>query len=155
MRLMKNHLIVYYSRTGTSEKVAQKLQERLECEMERVTDKINRKGASGYIRAGKEALSKQVNKLIDVQYNPADYHQIIFITPIWANRASTPIYSYWHAYKDVIHRYSIITVSGTSDGDGIVKTAETILKSPPTNTQFLYTKQVKKGDYILEGFHIL
>jgi len=44
-------LIVYYSRTGMNEKLAKILQEKLDCEMEKIEEFEDRRGILGSLRA--------------------------------------------------------------------------------------------------------
>jgi hypothetical protein len=51
-------LVVYYSRTGNTEKVALELANELNADIERIIDTKDRSGAIGYLVAGKETTQK-------------------------------------------------------------------------------------------------
>lgn len=53
-----NILITYYSRTHITEKVALKLKEELNCDLEQIIDKKNRSSFFSYIKSGFEAARK-------------------------------------------------------------------------------------------------
>jgi len=57
---MKNVLIVYYSRSGHTEKVVTKLAEILGADVEKLVDLKNRKGILGFIIGGKDATLKSL-----------------------------------------------------------------------------------------------
>ncbi len=90
-----NALVVYYSRTGTTRKVAEKLASLLRCVSEEIHDTTNRKGKLGWLRAGKDATSKKLTKLETVNNDPASYDIVIIGTPIWNHTLSTPIRTYF------------------------------------------------------------
>src|SRR3989338_8550287 len=77
-------LIVYYSRTGTTKKVAEELADRLKADKEEIIDKKNRKGPIGYMIAGKDAMRKKLTKINELKKNPENYDLLVIGTPIWA-----------------------------------------------------------------------
>jgi len=152
---MDRNLIVFYTRTGISKKVAQKLCARLGCEVDEIYDNDNRKGVVGFISAGKEALNKHIGTIQGDYHNPERYEHIIFITPIWASVSATPIRSYWKKYKYDINHYSIITTSGSSEADDVIKEAEQVIGKPPAKTQSIFKKHIKSNSYALDDFNII
>lgn len=56
-------LIVYYSRTGTTKKVAEILSVKLKADLTELVDMQDRSGLSGYIRSGYEAVIKKERPL--------------------------------------------------------------------------------------------
>jgi flavodoxin len=77
-----NALVTYYSRTGTTRKVAEKLASFLNCVSEEIHDTTNRKGILGWLSAGKDATSKKLTKLEKVNNDPASYDIVIIGIPI-------------------------------------------------------------------------
>ena len=55
---MKN-LVVYYSRTGRTKKIAKEIQERLNADIEEIHDVKNREGILGWLSAGRDAGTKK------------------------------------------------------------------------------------------------
>lgn len=52
-------LIAYYSRTGNNEKLVNELRAKLECDIEKIVDTVNRKGVWGWIKGGRDASRKK------------------------------------------------------------------------------------------------
>jgi len=52
-------LVVYYSRTGNTKFVAEKIAQELGADIEEVIDKKNRFGLINYLRAGGDALRRK------------------------------------------------------------------------------------------------
>jgi len=77
-------LVVYYSRTGTTKKVAEELSKKLKADSKELIDLKNRKGAVGYILAGSDATLKKKTKLKKTRKDPGKYECIIIGTPVWA-----------------------------------------------------------------------
>ena len=111
-------LIVYYSRTGTTKKVAEQIAHRLGAKSEEIIDLKKRKGPIGYIVAGKDATQKKHTKLGPYNKNPKDYDVIIIGTPIWAWTITPAVRTYLHDHKNVLKNKSLAffcTMGGSGD----------------------------------------
>jgi hypothetical protein len=75
--------IVYFTRTGTSKGVVEKLSNKLSCEAIQVTDNMNWKGIIGFIKAG---YYSQKNKSVEIKIhgNLDDAEEFIVVSPLWA-----------------------------------------------------------------------
>ena len=90
--LMKT-LIVFYSITGTTRKVAHEIQKLLKADEEELIDK-NRSGPVGYLQAGKEATLEKLTEIKPIQKDPKKYDLVIIGTPIWAYNMCSAIRTY-------------------------------------------------------------
>lgn len=70
-------LIVYYSRTGTTKKVAGEISRLLKCDVEEIVDMKSRAGALGFVAAGKDAFLKKMTKIKGIKKNPGNYDLIV------------------------------------------------------------------------------
>ena len=87
-------LVVFYSRTGATKKVAVEIAESLKCDIEEIIDLHNRKGAIGYLKSGMHATLKKPAKIKKSRKNPASYGTVIIGTPIWSFNVSSPVRAY-------------------------------------------------------------
>ncbi|MFH1248895.1 MAG: NAD(P)H-dependent oxidoreductase [archaeon] len=83
-------LVVYYSRTGTTKKVASEIASILKCGIEEIIDLKNRSGPIGWINAGRDGMKKILSDISRIKKNPADYDLVIIGTPIWGGNVSPP-----------------------------------------------------------------
>jgi flavodoxin len=109
-----NVLIMYYSRTGKTRKIAEKIKEKLSAEVDEIKDIINRNGFLGWLSAGRDAVGKKLTEIKNVDKNPADYNVVILGSPTWNNSLSTPIRTYIDKYGESLKHVAIFS---TSDGD--------------------------------------
>ena len=88
-------LILYYSQTGTTEKVAQELQNRLNADMELIVLENPYTGTYGetIARVGKERESGLLPKLLPLKADIAKYDTIFLGFPIWYGTYAMPIAS--------------------------------------------------------------
>lgn len=138
-------LIAYYSRTGITKKVAEKLAGALNCEIEEVKDLKNRKGVLGYLLSGREAMQKTL-PAVEFAKSPADYDLVIVGTPIWGWDMSSPIRSYLEKNKGQIKKAAFFcTMSGSGDEKAFRNMGE-IIKAEPLAVMGLKTIEATKGD---------
>ena len=77
----KKILVVFYSRTGNTKKVAQDIAQSLGADVEQLIDKKDRSGALGYMGAGKDASKEMLADIEPIKYDPAKYDLIVMGTP--------------------------------------------------------------------------
>jgi flavodoxin len=77
-----NYKVVYFSRTGKSNRVAKKLADKLSCEAIQITDNINWNGILGFIKCGYYSL---FDKDVDININGdiENSSEFILISPLW------------------------------------------------------------------------
>ena len=140
-----NALVAYYSRTGTTRKVAEELVSLLKCVSEEIHDTKNRKGILGYLSAGKDATSKNLTKLKKVNNDPASYDIVIIGTPTWSHTLSTPIRTYLTQYKDRFKKVAFFCTHQYTDGSPFEEMESTCGKTPVA-TLMLHSKKELEGD---------
>lgn len=140
-------LIVFYSRTGTTRKVAEKLAEIIGEETEEIIDAKNRSGAKGYLLAGRDAMRKRLTELKAVGKNPAEYDLVIIGTPIWAWTVSAPVRTFLEKYKDNLNRVAFFCTMGGSGDKNAFSEMEKISGKKPLASLALTAKEVMHGEY--------
>ena len=88
---MSNCLCIYYSRTGNTRAVMEKIAELLDAELLEITDGKARKGVVGFVAAGLDAMKKTPEALMPFQtkHPLGQYDEIVLATPVWAGRCSS------------------------------------------------------------------
>jgi flavodoxin len=137
-------LVVYYSRTGTTKKVAERIVQDLGCETEQLFDTKNRKGPLGYMGAGKDSSTKRLTELKPIQKNPGAYELVVIGTPIWAWKMSTPIRTYIQMYKNKFANVAFFITCIGKPTDTLQE-METLIGKRPVSTLLLTRKDFKEG----------
>lgn len=89
-----NGLVVYYSRTGKTKFVAEKIAYELKADIEEVVDLKNRDGWFGFLKAGFDATLGRETKIGEMRKSPRDFDLIVVGTPVWNSRPSSAIRTY-------------------------------------------------------------
>lgn len=130
-------LIAYYSLTGTTAKVAKKIQENLNCEIEEIEDLKDRSGALGYLKSCIDAIRKKPADIKTVEKDPSDYDLVIIGTPIWAGTMANPILTYIEQNKSNFNNVSFFCTCGGSGYEKTLANMENLSGKSPMNTLFM------------------
>ncbi len=87
-------LVVYYSRSGTTRKVAQCIAAALQCDSEEIVEGRSRSGILGYLRSVIEARRQTPARVALPVRDPSTYDVIVVGTPVWAWSVSSPVRAY-------------------------------------------------------------
>jgi flavodoxin len=120
-------LIVYYTRTGRTKKIAEIIQSALNCEIEMIQDIKNREGILGWLSAGREAGKKSTTELKSLQKNPSDYNIVIIGSPTWNGRVSVPIRTYIQQNQENFTNVALFS-TGDIDKSGAMDDMREMLK---------------------------
>jgi flavodoxin len=87
-------LIVYYSRTGKTRFVAEKVASELKADMEEVIDLKNRSGRFSFLKAGYDATRGNETEIGEIKKTLDDFDLIVIGTPVWNSRPASAISTY-------------------------------------------------------------
>ena len=144
-------LVVYYSRTNITKKLAQDIASKADADVEQIIPKNDYHGKIGYMRGGKDAIQEKIIDLEPLKYDPQDYDVVYLGTPVWAGKSSNPLISYIWQNEGKFSNVKFFITAGSTGFDSTVKQLEKYTKAP-VSTLTVTTKQVKKGEYSLDSF---
>lgn len=108
-------LVVYYSRTGTTGKVAERISTLLGSYTEEIHDRTNRSGMIGWLKAGRDSGSGKLTVLEEVKKDSAQYNTVVIGTPIWNHTISTPIGTYISQYGERFKKVAFFCTGDSTD----------------------------------------
>lgn len=147
----KKILVVFYSRTGTTRKIAQEISNALLCDIEEIIDLKSRRGVKGFMAGGKDSMRRNLTEIKKIEKNPSDYDIVIIGTPVWASNMTPAIRTYISQNKN---RFNNVAFFCTTGGTGIKKTfieMEVLWGKKPLASFAATAKEVKKNAY--QGFN--
>ena len=140
-------LVVYYSRTGVTRKLAGFIAEKLGASEEEIIDTVKRAGAVGYLMSGKDATLRRLTKLEAPKLNPLAFDLVVIGTPIWSWNISVPVRTYLTEYKDQFKQAAFFCTMGGSGDERAFREMEEIIGKKPVAILGLKTKQAVSGDF--------
>jgi len=143
-----NSLVVFYSRTGTTKKVAKTISKILKSDIEEIFDTKNRKGVLGYLIAGKDATLRKLTVIKKIKKDSSKYGLVIIGTPVWAFTMSSPIRAYIHQNKRKFKKVAFFCTMGGSGGKTTLNEMGSLCGKKPLALLELKTKEVIKNKYV-------
>jgi len=120
-------LIVYYSRTGNTKSVAEKIAYELGAEIEEVMDKKKRSGVLGFLSGGMDATIGRKTEIAETNKNPDDFDLIVVGTPVWSSSPTPAIRTYLSKHDLTGKKVAVFyTSEGTGNDKAIAKIKELI-----------------------------
>jgi len=142
-----NTLVVYYSRTGRTKKLAEDIKNSLTCDIEEIFDTVKRSGPFGYLRSGRQAMKETLTVLKDSKRDLSLYDLIIIGTPVWANSLSAPVRTYLHQNKDHLNKVAFFCSYGGSGFENTFSQMEELCKKKPVGVLAVEAMDVLKENY--------
>ncbi len=133
-------LVVYYSRSGNTKFVAQKVAGKLGADIEEVVDKKDRHGWIGFLKGGRDAGQGKETEIEETKFLPDNYDLIVVGTPIWNGRPTPAIRTYLS--KNDISKKKVAlfcTLNGTKE-DKVIANTKALLP----NNNIVGTLAIKK-----------
>jgi len=138
-------LIVYYSRTGTTETMANLLAERLDADLEPLIDPTSRAGIKGFWSAAKDARTQATPELGAMVHNPEDYDLVLVGTPVWAGTMSVMVRSFLTQCAEKLPKVGLFATTSISDLDETLEQMAKLLTSQPVATLGIKRKFITKN----------
>ena len=121
-------LVVYYSKTGNSKKVAEAVIKKLSCD-------------------NAELIYDEAAKTIKGAPDPSGYERVILLCPIWAFSLAEPMKLYLKAYGKSIKNYSLIVTCSLFGLRGCVGNCVAAIGKRPVKSMKIKSKDVGSGSF--------
>ncbi|OPY25352.1 MAG: flavodoxin [Methanocella sp. PtaU1.Bin125] len=141
-------LLVYYSRTGHTRKIAEEITKELQCDMDEIIDTVNRSGAGGFMTCGRQATKKELTKILPPKKDPSQYDVVIIGTPVWALTMSSPVRTYIVENKDKLKKVAFFITFGGFGAESTFHDLEDLCGKAASGTLAINTPSLKEGNYL-------
>lgn len=144
---MSNVLVVVYSYTGTSRRVAELLCGQQNWPMAEIVELHPRSGTFGTLRC---VLDSALRRTPVIRYegpSPKDFDAVVLVSPIWAQRLAGPMRSFITNRHDQLPDVAVVSVmGGTGAPDAISEITQRIGRAPILSTS-LSMHEVDDGSF--------
>ena len=144
---MSRALVVYFSRTGHTRKIALELAESLGADVERIEEPRGRSGFFGYWRSGREGYRKLTTVIHPIQKRPSDYDLVLIGTPIWAGNVSSPVRTYIAGNAGSFRRVAFFCTHGGSSAAKVMTELSELCGVRPLATLAVKEREIRAGSY--------
>ena len=129
-----NGLIIYFSRTGRTRKVAEAIQEATGFDLEEIKEKAGRVGTLGFLKSGMESSRRMLPQIMPLAHDPSQYDIVIIGTPIWASNMSSPIRAFITENKNKINQIALFCTGDGVDPEKVFTPISELLGKEPKAT---------------------
>ena len=140
-------LVVYYSRTGTTRKVAEILTAALRCDSDEIIEARSRSGVMAYLRSVLEARRQVPSRIAAAAKDPSIYDLVVIGTPVWAWSVSSPVRAYLLANKPRLPRVAFFCTLGGAGADRAFGQMEELAGKRPVGSFSVTAQEVASATY--------
>jgi len=114
-------LVVYFSRTGNTKRVAERLAAALHADVDVILERRSRLGIVGYLRSAIEATKGRLVDIASAGRAPMSYDLVIVGTPTWNASVASPVRTYLHKYAKQFHDVAFFCTYGGRGGERVIE----------------------------------
>jgi hypothetical protein len=147
-------LIVCYSNTGTSRRVADLLSGKFQWPRGEVSEARSRAGTAGQLRCVLDSLLRRHPSIRYEGPDPRGFETVVLIAPIWLAELAGPMRTFVRDHASGLKRVAVISVMGGQGATNAFAEIDRILGRPPILSTSFTARAVDDGSYAsgLEAF---
>jgi flavodoxin len=146
--MKKSMLVVYFSRTGYTRRIAEEIAGAAGADVEGVEEPRSRSGMLGYFRSAREALRGAPVEIRARKLDPRDYDLLVIGTPVWASHVCSPIRTYITAHRSDLPRVAFFCTEGGSGAAKVFDEMGALCGRAPLATLVLTDREVDGGSHV-------
>lgn len=144
---MSKYLVVFYSYTGTSRRVAQTLCQQQSWERVEIRDRDVRAGWSGTLRCVLDSVFSREPAINMPSKDMRSYDAVVLVSPIWAYRLAGPMRTFVAQHRQALPDVAVISVMGSRGAPNAeAEIGELLGRSPLMSTSFT-SDEVADGSF--------
>lgn len=140
---MDSILVVNYSYTGVSLRVAQLLASHNGWPLGTVHDRLPRAGMSGTWRCVLDSLLERRPRIRYTGPRPEEFRTVVLVAPIWMYRLAGPMRSFLHDHR--LRRVAVVVTMGSAGASNAFAEVQRLTGKTPIATLALTTREVDSG----------
>ncbi|MBW8848293.1 MAG: flavodoxin [Burkholderiales bacterium] len=143
---MSKILVVTYSFTGTSTRLAELMCRSRVWKSAQVTERSPRKHLVT-LRCAIDSLFRLKPPICYNGPDPAEFDLVVLVAPIWLRRVASPMRSFAASFRAVLPRVAVVSVMGGSGGQNAAAEIGSILDKAPLMSTTFTMREVEDGSY--------
>ena len=144
---MSKVLVLYFSRTGYTEKVAERIADRCGADIEGIGEPRSRLGFLAYLRSAREAIKGEPAEVNPLLHDLSDYELVVCGTPVWAGHVSSPMRACLEKHKSSLRRVAFFCTQNASGGKKVLEEMAAICGRQPETTLIVNDPEIRDAAY--------
>ena len=142
---MKPIAVVYYTRTGNTQTVAQELARRLSADAYAIQDVHSRRGSLGFVRALLEALYHRDVRIVAPDIAFGRYRTVVIATPVWASNIAAPMRTWLTRHAAALPDVAFVCTYGGSGAQSVLQDLADLVGKVPVAELALRDAEIRLG----------
>jgi menaquinone-dependent protoporphyrinogen IX oxidase len=139
-------LVVYYSRSGNTARIARSIAGALEADLEPIVDRRSRKGLRGYLRSGLDAALRRSADIEEPAHDPSKYDLVVIGTPVWSGSPSSPVRAFLARYRKDLRTVAFFCTCNRRGAERTLRALSRLTGKSPADVLVLHKAELR-GDY--------
>lgn len=139
-------LIIYYSKTWNTKRVALDLARELECDIEEIIDKKKRTWFWWYLLGWRDAMKKVLTEIETTKNNPSEYDLVIIWMPVWGWNLTPATRTYLIENETKIKNYAFFVTSWNTPAEKLTPYFQETTKKDPIALTGFNTTELKNTE---------
>jgi flavodoxin len=148
--VMPKVLIVFYSRTGTTGRLAAALAQRLDADVAEIRCTRYGHGFFGFLRAAYDSLRGNMPQVETSQRVTSNYDLVLLGSPIWTSRPAVPLRAFLAGAPDLPGRIGLFLTYGGQSPETAIRETVALLQSRLEASLALKADEIQ-GDRLAEA----
>lgn len=148
---MKDILVVCFSRTGYTRRIAEHIARATGADLEAIRERTPRTGWLGYWRSAREALRGTAADIAPASLQPRDYALVVIGTPVWAGNVSSPVRAWIARHRDDLQQVALFCTQGGSGAPKVLQRMEALCGRRPVATAVFNDAEIDGGQYLAKA----
>ncbi len=140
-------LVVFYSLTGATKKVARELARVLKADLHEIESTKSYEGFWGFFRGGRDSWRDHLAPVEAGGVSPGDYDLVVLGGPVWAGRAAPPLRRYIQDHKGEFKQVGLFLTEGGSPPKKAFDQLESMVGKRPVATMTVLNRTVAVNDF--------
>lgn len=140
-------LVVFYSPTGFTRRVAEEIARQHRFDIEEIGDRKSRTEPFGALRSVVEALARIPARHLPTKRAAKAYELVIVGTPIWAAHVSSPIRAYLREQGCAMGNVAFFCTYGGAGAATVMKEMKSLCHAEPRSTLDARDEEINGGQY--------
>jgi flavodoxin len=115
----KKILVVYFSKTGHTERVARDIAAATGADIERIQDKKDRSGCIGLFAAARDGRKENSTEIEPARNDPSKYDLVIIGSPVWAWNMTPATRTYVEQNRSKLKEVAFFITAGSTKADEV------------------------------------
>jgi len=140
-------LVVYYSRSGHTREVADRIGKALGADLGEIGEPSGRAGALGYVRSALEAIFGVSSEIATPRPDPSGYDLVVVGTPVWYASVSTPVRTYLWVERERLGRLAFFLTHGGMGAERVFGQMRALTGRRPEERLAVRVREIESGAY--------